>query len=117
MKSEMQELIEAAEAITSPTPLTNINMAAKRLRAAIAAARSSEGGWIDARNQALREAATVASLFTAPPNARIHPDIAWDEMNESAKLVAHTTAQQISWAISELIQPPPLSVETPGGSK
>ena len=37
------------------------------------------------------------------PMRRIHPDISWEQMNETAKMIAHTTAQQISWAIEESV--------------
>ena len=54
----------------------------------------------------IRDAARIASHFTAGPNARIHPDISWEQMNETAKMIAHTTAQQISWAIEESVSSP-----------
>lgn len=40
--------------------------------------------------------ARVASDFTLAAARRIHPDVAWGDMSESAKIVAHTTAQQIA---------------------
>ena len=43
--------------------------------------------------------AKIASAFTMKAGRNIHPDIAWDDMSESAKLVSHTTAQQIAAAI------------------
>lgn len=47
-----------------------------------------------------REAdAIVASAFTVRPDRRVHPDIAWDQMNETAQTVAHSTAQQIAHEI------------------
>lgn len=56
------------------------------------------------RERAIREAATVASMFTVKPDRSIHSDIAWDEMSKNAQIVAHTTAQQISWAILKLLE-------------
>lgn len=49
----------------------------------------------------IKDAARIASLFSVKPGASIHPDIPWEKMNETAKMIAHTTAQQISWAILE----------------
>jgi hypothetical protein len=43
--------------------------------------------------------ARIASNFTLKQGRRIHPDIPWEEMNESAQAAAHTTAQQIATAI------------------
>lgn len=43
--------------------------------------------------------AAVAEQFTLGPQRRIHPDISWEEMSDNARLVAHTTAQQIAVAI------------------
>lgn len=45
--------------------------------------------------------ARIASMFTMKPDRSIHPDIPWDQMNESAKMAAHTTAQQIAVKIME----------------
>lgn len=42
----------------------------------------------------------LASEFTMKPDRSVHPDVPWDEMNETAKMVAHTTAQQIASAIN-----------------
>jgi hypothetical protein len=53
-------------------------------------------------NEGIAKAAHTASYFSVKPGASIHPDIPWERMNENAKMIAHTTAQQISWAISEL---------------
>lgn len=55
------------------------------------------------RSKAIREAATVASYFTVKPDARIHPDIAFKDMGENQQMIAHTTAQQIAWAILFLL--------------
>jgi hypothetical protein len=45
--------------------------------------------------------AQIAAQFTVKKDRNIHPDIPWDQMNESAKSAAHTTAQQIAAAILE----------------
>jgi hypothetical protein len=50
----------------------------------------------------LEAAAAYASRFTTRPDASIHPDITWDQMNPEAQMVAHTTAQQIAWGIRDL---------------
>ena len=46
--------------------------------------------------QALARCPSIASRFTVRPDAQIHPDIPWAQMNESARTAAHTTAQQIA---------------------
>jgi len=43
--------------------------------------------------------AVVAQQFTLAPHPRIHPDVSWEQMSDSARSVAHTTAQQIATAI------------------
>jgi hypothetical protein len=55
------------------------------------------------RNKAIREAAAIASQFTVRPDARIHPDIAFEEMGDVQQTIAHTTAQQIAFAILDLL--------------
>jgi len=45
------------------------------------------------------ECAFTASNFTMKPDASIYPDIPFDQMNDAARMVSHTTAQQIAWAI------------------
>lgn len=72
----------------------------ERLKAELATARAEE------RAKALEEAAMVASLFSVKPDRNIHPDVPWDAMGETAKMVTHTTAQQIAWEIRELASVP-----------
>lgn len=48
-----------------------------------------------------KRCANIASAFTIKPDRSIHPDIPWDKMSEQAQMVAHTTAQQIAYAIRE----------------
>lgn len=58
------------------------------------------------RTAARKRHAAIASMFTVKPDRRIHPDIPWAEMNETAKMVANTTAQQIAWEILDDGTPP-----------
>lgn len=53
--------------------------------------------------EALKESWKIASRFSVRPNARCHPDISYSQMNETAKVVMHTTAQQISWEIKDMV--------------
>ena len=46
----------------------------------------------------------AAGLVTVREGRSIHPDIPWDKMSETAKTVAHTTAQQISMELSNLAE-------------
>lgn len=46
----------------------------------------------------IKDSAKIASDFSMK-KTQIHPDILWDEMNDTAKSVMHTTAQQIAGAI------------------
>lgn len=59
----------------------------------------------DALNSVLteerRRAANIASMFTMKPDARIHPEIPFAQMNEASRIAAHTTAQQIAGEILE----------------
>lgn len=49
-----------------------------------------------------REAcARVASHFTIKPDASIYPDVPFEKMPETAKTIAHMTAQNIAAAIRE----------------
>lgn len=59
----------------------------------------------EGRLQALKEARKIAYLFSVKNDRSIHPDIPWDQMSELAKMVAHTTAQQIAMEIDRLINP------------
>ena len=62
---------------------------------------------METRNETIKHCAQIASEFTMGPDRSIHPDIPWDEMSEAAKLVAHTTAQQIAQAIlQEIVEEP-----------
>lgn len=49
----------------------------------------------------LEAAANAASMFSAN-HSPIHPDIAWNNMNDSAKMVMHTTCQQVAAKIRRL---------------
>jgi hypothetical protein len=49
-----------------------------------------------------KQAAHVASMFTMKPDARIHPDIPFSQMNDASRIAAHTTAQQIA---AEILEP------------
>jgi hypothetical protein len=49
-----------------------------------------------------KRSARVAANFSMKPDRSIHPDIRWEEMSESARTVAHTTAQQIA---AEILEP------------
>lgn len=55
----------------------------------------------EARRAAIEECAKIAALYIINGNS-IHPDIPADQMNETAKMVAHTTCQHIAEAISAL---------------
>lgn len=58
--------------------------------------------WLETvQRQERRRSARIAALFTMGPDAQIHPDIKWADMNESARIAAHTTAQQIAIEILE----------------
>ncbi len=50
---------------------------------------------IDKWKQGMSDAAEVASLFSIQKKP-IHPDISFDELNESAKMIYHTTCQHVS---------------------
>jgi hypothetical protein len=50
------------------------------------------------------ECAREASAFTLEGRP-IHPDIAWSEMSDAARNVAHTTAQHIAAAIRQRFKP------------
>lgn len=55
------------------------------------------------RERTLKEAASAVSLmFVNDPHA-IHPDIAFDAMNDVAQTVAHTTAQNAARLIMDLL--------------
>lgn len=60
--------------------------------------------WTSDQEIAIREAARIASHFSLKPDRSIHPDITWDQMSEQAKLITHTTAQQIAGEILELLE-------------
>lgn len=60
-----------------------------------------------AREDALREAAALASGFSIRPDRRLHPDGAWEDMSFNAQHIAHTTAQAIAGEISLLIEETP----------
>ncbi len=60
----------------------------------------------EAWERAIKQAAHQASWFSGRPGARVHPDIPWEQMNESAKTAAHSTAQQIAMEIEELSYTP-----------
>lgn len=51
--------------------------------------------------RATRRAARIASMFTMGPDASIYPGISWEETNPTARMAAHTTAQQIALKIRE----------------
>jgi hypothetical protein len=46
----------------------------------------------------IRRCAITASMFSIDKHD-IHPDIKWDDMTESAKMINHTTCQQVSMQI------------------
>lgn len=52
-----------------------------------------------ARAEQREQDAKIAALFSVKDDRSIHPDVPWDEMNEAAKTIAHTTAQQIAAAL------------------
>lgn len=52
---------------------------------------------------ALNKSWQLASAFSMRPNASCHPDVPYAEMNETAKTVMHTTAQQIAWEIKDMV--------------
>jgi hypothetical protein len=54
------------------------------------------------RERALKKAAQSVSHMFIDPNA-IHPDIAFHEMNETAQVVAHTTAQSAARIILDML--------------
>ena len=51
-----------------------------------------------------KQCAILAAHFLEDPYA-LHPNIRFDQMNDSAKIAAHSTAQLISLAISKLSFP------------
>lgn len=55
----------------------------------------------ESKRQGIEEAREIASLFCLRND--IHPDIKFAEMNETAKMVANSTAQQIALEITSLI--------------
>lgn len=59
----------------------------------------------------LRIASHAASQFSVKANRNLHPDVPWDKMSESAKLIAHMIAQCISAEIAAI---DPVTVQ-PGG--
>ncbi len=54
----------------------------------------------------LRRASQEASQFSVRVNKNLHPDIPWDKMSDSAKLIAHMVAQCISADIAALSHNP-----------
>ena len=76
------------------------------LREQLATLQAQESA-AEAWERAIKHAAHQASWFSGRPGARVHPDIPWDKMNESAKTAAHSTAQQIAMEIAELPYTPP----------
>ncbi len=72
----------------------------------LVAALSTRTEGVDGFDEGVEAAKNCAAMFTMKPDRSIHPDIPWDEMNDNAKMVSHTTAQQIAWAISELKRGP-----------
>lgn len=48
----------------------------------------------------IRECALKAAMFSINKND-IHPDIKWDDMSDSAKIVNHTTCQMVAIEIKE----------------
>lgn len=53
-------------------------------------------------SEALEEAEKVVAMWSVKPDRSFHPDIPWEQMNETAKLVAHSAAQQIAAEIRAL---------------
>lgn len=55
---------------------------------------------LEAEITRLRDALTncpgIASMWSMRPTRRLHPDLAWEEMNETAQTCAHSAAQQIA---------------------
>ena len=62
----------------------------------------------EARNSvledALRECPAIASRFSMKPDRRLHPDIAWEEMNEICQMAAHSASQQIAIEIGDHVR-------------
>ena len=58
----------------------------------------------DIRRETIEECVKTAAEFSTKKDKSIHPDIAWEDMNETAQMVAHTTAQQIAIEISTLAE-------------
>lgn len=56
---------------------------------------------LSAANYEREECAIVAVHFTVKSDASIYPRVKFNEMNETARAVSHTTAQQIAAAIRE----------------
>lgn len=52
----------------------------------------------------IRDAARIAASFSVKPDRSLHPDVPWDQMNETTKHVAHATAQSIADEILELLE-------------
>lgn len=59
----------------------------------------------ETRAAAIAECTRVASHFSVKPDRSLHPDIPWEQMNESVKMAAHSTAQQIAMEIRDLATP------------
>lgn len=66
-----------------------------------------EAAFREVRQEALIQAQRTASRFSMRPDRNLHPDIAWDNMNEATQVAAHSSAQQIAMEINELIDAPP----------
>jgi Protein of unknown function (DUF551) len=122
MKSEMQELIEAAEAVLDngamPTRLYD------QLCAAIAAARASEGGWIEIKPgcklpDVLEEVLVLTSEDEVRKAHRELEERADDDLRECESLWYSRYADQEIYRVTHFqpIPSPPLSVETQNSSK
>lgn len=48
----------------------------------------------------VNECVQVAAMFSIDKND-IHPDIKWDDMTDSAQMIAHTTCQQVASKIKD----------------
>lgn len=59
----------------------------------------------EARQQAFREAAALASRFSTKPDRELIPGLSWKSMSTAAQNAAHSTAQSIAGEILLLEEP------------
>lgn len=109
MQSEMQELIAAAEEVIVKSSMSR--KVYSRLRDAIDAARASEGGWIDCKQELPPQEVRIETIDMRDPFPEFtadHMGVGHSDLCRWSKTSPHFT----HWRII-LLPSPPLSVETP----